>query len=160
MNGVAWYRKKLDIPQSDKGKSIFLDMEGAMSYTMVWINGYLAGGWPYGYNSFRIDLTPYLVRGGENQLAIRIDNPNHSARWYPGAGIYRNVWLVKTSPVHVSQWGTFLSTDMIPFPSHQRNAFNGLALAIVRSKQGEKGNITVHAVSDGIKGATVKVTCE
>lgn len=110
-NGVAWYRKKLDIPVSDAGKSIFLDVDGAMSYTMVWLNGQLVGGWPYGYNSWRLDLTPYMVPGGENQLAIRLDNPNNSARWYPGGGIYRNVWLVKTSPIHVGQWGTVVSTS-------------------------------------------------
>ena len=109
-NGVAWYRKKLDIPASDAGKSIFLDVDGAMSYTMVWLNGSLVGGWPYGYNSWRLDLTPYVVPGGENQLAIRLDNPNNSSRWYPGGGIYRNVWLTKTSPIHVGQWGTYITT--------------------------------------------------
>jgi len=113
VNGVAWYRKKLDIPASDKGKSVFLDVDGAMSYAIVWLNGQLVGGWPYGYNSWRLDLTPYLNFGGENQLAIRIDNPNHSARWYPGAGLYRDVWLVKTNPVHVAQWGTTIKTTKI-----------------------------------------------
>jgi beta-galactosidase len=108
--GVAWYRKELDIPASDAGMSIFLDVDGAMSYAIVWINGNLAGGWPYGYTSWRVDLTPYVVPGGENQLAVRLDNPNHSARWYPGGGIYRNVWLTKTNPVHVAQWGTFVTT--------------------------------------------------
>lgn len=109
--GVAWYRKKLEIPESDAGKSIFLDVDGAMSYAMVWLNGNLVGGWPFGYTSFRLDLTPYIVPGGENQLAIRLDNPPSSSRWYPGAGIYRNVWLTKTYPVHVGQWGTFVTTS-------------------------------------------------
>ena len=111
--GVAWYRKKLDIPTTDQGKIIYLDIDGAMSYAMIWLNGHLVGGWPYGYNSFRLDLTPYLNYGGKNQLAIRIDNPNHSARWYPGGGIYRNVWLTKTAPVHVAQWGTFIITPKV-----------------------------------------------
>lgn len=109
-NGVAWYRKKLDISKADTGKSIFLDIDGAMSYAIVWLNGNLVGGWPYGYNSWRLDLTPYIVPGGMNQLAIRIDNPNNSSRWYPGAGIYRNVWLTKTNPIHVGQWGTYVTT--------------------------------------------------
>lgn len=108
--GIAWYRKKLDIPNTDTGKSIFLDVDGAMSYAMVWLNGKIVGGWPYGYSSWRLDLTPYIVPGGENQLAIRLDNPNHSMRWYPGGGIYRNVWLTKVNPVHVAQWGTFITT--------------------------------------------------
>jgi beta-galactosidase len=109
--GVAWYRKKLDIPASDAGKSIFLDMDGAMSYAVVWLNGNLVGGWPYGYASWRVDLTPYIVPGDENQLAIRLDNPPSSSRWYPGGGIYRNVWLTKTNPVHVGHWGTFVTTS-------------------------------------------------
>jgi len=113
INGVAWYRKKLNIPASDTGQSIFLDIDGAMSYAMVWLNGKLVGGWPYGYNSWRLDLTPYIVPGGENQLAIRVDNPNNSARWYSGAGIYRNVWLTKTNPVHVGQWGTFVTMSNV-----------------------------------------------
>lgn len=113
--GVAWYRKKLFIPASDSVKSIFLDVDGAMSYAMVWLNGHLVGGWPYGYASWRVDLTPYVIPGVENQLAIRLDNPPNSSRWYPGGGIYRNVWLVKTHPVHIEQWGTFITTrDVSP----------------------------------------------
>lgn len=113
IHGVAWYRKKLDIPASDAGKSFFLDIDGAMSYAMVWCNGKLVGGWPYGYASWRLNLTPYMVPGEENQLAIRLDNPNYSARWYPGGGIYRNVWLVKTNPVHVGHWGTYFTSKDI-----------------------------------------------
>lgn len=110
VHGVAWYRRQIDIPKSDVGKSIFLDVDGAMSYAMVWLNGNLIGGWPYGYSSWRVDLTPYVVPGGTNQLAIRLDNPPNSSRWYPGSGIYRNVWLTKTAPVHVAHWGTFATT--------------------------------------------------
>lgn len=108
--GVAWYRRGLPIPTTDKGRSIYLDIDGAMSYAMVWVNGTLVGGWPYGYNSFRLDLTPYLIYGGNNQLAIRLDNPGNSSRWYPGGGLYRNVWITKVNPVHVAQWGTFIHT--------------------------------------------------
>jgi beta-galactosidase len=111
--GVAWYRKKLDIPATDSGRRIFLDVDGAMSYATVWLNGKLAGGWPYGYASWRVDLTPYVTPGGSNQLAIRLDNPPDSSRWYPGGGLYRNVWLVKTGPVHAGQWGTWLTTPQV-----------------------------------------------
>lgn len=106
--GIRWYRKSFDVPESDAGKQIYLDIDGAMSYASVWCNGEFAGGWPYGYASFRIDLTPYIKAGQKNQLAIRLENPDEASRWYPGSGIYRNVWLVKTSPVHVEQWGTFV----------------------------------------------------
>ena len=108
--GVGWYRKSLAIPAADAGRSIFLDVDGAMSYATVWLNGHLVGGWPYGYSSWRVDLTPYVVFGGENQLAIRLDNPPDSSRWYPGGGIYRHVWLTKTEPVHVAQWGALVTT--------------------------------------------------
>jgi len=120
-HGVAWYRKKLEILESDEGKSIFLDVDGAMSYAMVWLNGKLIGGWPYGYTSWRLDLTPYIIPGGENQLAIRLDNPNNSSRWYPGGGIYRNVWLVKTDPIHVGQWGTYITTSDVSKTSAKIN---------------------------------------
>jgi len=110
-NGVGWYRRKVSVGTDDKGKSIFLDIDGAMSYAAVWLNGRLVGGWPYGYNSFRLDLTPYLKADDDNLLAIRVDNALDNSRWYPGAGIYRNVWLVKTNPTHVSQYGTYITTS-------------------------------------------------
>lgn len=117
--GPAWYRKTFAVPAVDQGKSVFLDVDGAMSYASVWVNGQLAGGWPYGYNSFRIDLTPYLKTGADNQLAIRLDNPPESARWYPGAGLYRNVWLTKTAPLHVGQWGVQVTTPQVSRESAQ-----------------------------------------
>ena len=111
--GIGWYRKKFKLPPEDATKSILLDIDGAMAYAAVWVNGQFIGGWPYGYASWRLDLTPYIKPGTENQLAIRLDNPPNSSRWYPGGGIYRNVWLVKTAPIHVAQWGTQLTTPEI-----------------------------------------------
>ncbi|MEO5773948.1 MAG: beta-galactosidase GalB [Sphingomicrobium sp.] len=111
--GIGWYRKKLAIPARSAGKSIFLDVDGAMSYATVWLNGHLVGGWPYGYNSFRLDLTPYALPGAVNQLAIRLDNPPESSRWYPGGGLYRNVWLTKAARLHVGHWGTYLTTPSV-----------------------------------------------
>jgi beta-galactosidase len=108
--GVGWYRKHFKIDSSDTGRKIYLDVDGAMSYSMVWLNGQFVGGWPYGYSSWRIDLTPYIKFGGDNVIAIRLDNPPNSSRWYPGGGIYRNVWLIKTSPVHLAHWGTYVTT--------------------------------------------------
>jgi beta-galactosidase len=108
-DGVGWYRKTFTLPASDQGRQIYLDVDGAMSFAAVWLNGKFVGGWPYGYSSWRVDLTPFAHIGGTNVLAIRLDNPPMSSRWYPGAGIYRNVWLVKTAPIHVAQWGTKIS---------------------------------------------------
>ena len=111
--GVAWYRKHLELPATDAGRKIFLDVDGAMSYASVWVNGKLAGGWPYGYASWRVELTPFLKFGGDNVIAIRLDNPTQSSRWYPGGGIYRNVWLVKTAPVRIAHWGTYVTTPAV-----------------------------------------------
>lgn len=111
--GIRWYRKTLELSQDDAGKQIYLDIDGAMSYASVWCNGQYVGGWPYGYASFRLDLTPYIKAGQKNVLAVRLDNPDDTSRWYPGSGIYRNVWLVKTSPVHVEQWGTFVRNQQV-----------------------------------------------
>jgi beta-galactosidase len=112
IQGIGWYRRKFSITPADKGKSIYLDIDGAMSYAVVWLNGRLVGGWPYGYASFRVDLTPYITEG-DNQLAIRVDNALDSSRFYPGAGIYRNVWLVKAAPIHVAQWGSFITSQQV-----------------------------------------------
>lgn len=118
--GVAWYRKVVTLSDADAGKSVFLDIDGAMSYSMVWVNGQFVGGWPYGYASYQLDLSPY-VQTGANVIAVRLDNPTPaganwdqgSSRWYPGAGIYRNVWLTLTDPVHVGHWGTKLVTPAV-----------------------------------------------
>lgn len=110
--GIGWYRKEIEISKTDLEKQFFLEIEGAMSYAMVWLNGKIVGGWPYGYASWQVDLTPY-IKEGENQLAIRVDNPPASSRWYPGGGIYRNVWLSKKNPVHVGQWGTNVSSKNV-----------------------------------------------
>jgi beta-galactosidase len=109
-SGAVWYRKHVTLEAGDAGKQISLDVDGAMSYALVWCNGQFAGGWPYGYSSFRIDLTPFVKAGQDNVIAIRLDTPDRASRWYPGGGIYRNVWLVKTNAVHVAHWGTAVST--------------------------------------------------
>jgi len=143
--GIGWYRRKLEIPVSDSGKAIRLEVDGAMSYASVWLNGRLVGGWPYGYSSWQLDLTPYVNFGGENQLAIRLDNPPSSSRWYPGGGIYRNVWITKTSPVRVAQWGTFITTREVS----EKTATIDLAVTIANASS-EKADVrivtTVHAL--------------
>ncbi|KAF2648475.1 glycoside hydrolase family 2 protein [Lophiostoma macrostomum CBS 122681] len=113
-NGVGWYRRKITVEAADVAakRNLYLDVGGAMSYASVWLNGVLVGGWPYGYNGFRLDLTPY-AKAGDNILAIRLENAPNSSRWYPGAGLYRNVWLIKVSPVHVAQYGTKITTPSV-----------------------------------------------
>lgn len=111
--GVGWYRKHFEVSAKDKRKQFYIDFDGAMAYPTVWLNGKFVGGWTYGYSSFRLDLTPYIEFGKENVISVRLENLPESSRWYPGAGIYRNVWLVKTAPIHVAQWGTFVTTPEV-----------------------------------------------
>ena len=132
--GVAWYRKDFTVDTADQGKQFYLEIDGAMSFSSVWLNGELVGGWPYGYASYQVDLTPYIKIGEKNNLAIRLDNPNISSRWYPGGGIYRNVFLTKTSPVHVDQWGSFVTTPNITSDKAEVN----LELKLRNKNQGLK----------------------
>jgi beta-galactosidase len=111
--GVGWYRKTFTIPVADKGKHIAIDFDGIYMNSEVWINGTSLGKHPYGYTSFEYDLTPYLKYGDEkNVIAVRAEVIQPCSRFYSGAGIYRNVWLVTTSPLHVDRWGTYVTTTV------------------------------------------------
>lgn len=113
--GIGWYRKTFRLPASDKSLHLFVDFDGVYMNSQVWINGHLLGLRPYGYSSFRYELTPYLHFGSEpNVISVRVDNSQQpNSRWYSGSGIYRNVWLVRTSDVHVAHWGTFVQTPSV-----------------------------------------------
>jgi beta-galactosidase len=113
--GVGWYRKHFTLPMNDKDRRVFIEFDGVMANSDVWINDVHLGKRPYGYVSFGYELSAYLNFGSKpNTLAVRADNSRQPAsRWYSGAGIYRHVRLVLTSPVHVTQWGTFVTTPAI-----------------------------------------------
>ena len=108
--GTGWYRLEFEAPDFAEGKSCRLIFDGAMSNADVYINGHHAAFWPYGYNSFIVDATPYIIKGQPNQLAVRLENYNESSRWYPGAGLYRNVHLVITKDAYIPDWGTYVYT--------------------------------------------------
>ena len=111
--GVGWYRLDFEVPAFDRSKKATLVFDGAMSHARVYINGIDAGYWPYGYNTFYLDVTPYLNAGGKNIMAVRLENDVESSRWYPGAGLYRNVHLIVNEDVHIPMWGTQLSTPVV-----------------------------------------------
>ena len=111
--GVGWYRLDFEAPAFEEGKCATLIFDGAMSHARVYVNGMEVGYWPYGYNSFHFDITPYIKAGEVNTLAVRLENENESSRWYPGAGIYRNVHLVVTEDAYVPVWGTQLTTPIV-----------------------------------------------
>ncbi|HEX3876889.1 MAG TPA: glycoside hydrolase family 2 TIM barrel-domain containing protein, partial [Bryobacteraceae bacterium] len=111
--GTGWYRKTFTISGDASGRYFSIEFEGAMSNSTVWINGHELGGRPYGYSTFMFDLTPYLNASGSNVIAVRLKPEDRSSRWYPGAGIYRDVWLDVTGPVHVAHWGTYVTTPEV-----------------------------------------------
>ena len=111
--GTGWYRLNFDAPGFEKGKKATLIFDGAMSHARVYVNGQEAGYWPYGYNSFYVDATPYLKPGERNELAVRLENEPESSRWYPGAGLYRNVHLVINEDAHIPTWGTYATTPVV-----------------------------------------------
>ncbi len=113
-DGWGCYRKTFVLPEDfdAENERYYLDFDGVMSNPKVYVNGRLAGEWAYGYNSFRVNLTSHL-RPGKNLVAVMASNLPLSTRWYPGAGIYRHVWLEKTGPVHLAHWPVYVTTPEI-----------------------------------------------
>lgn len=111
--GIGWYRKKLNFSKEDEGKRFFVEFDGAMSLAKVYLNGSFIGEWPYGYSSFGFEITNRVHFGETNILAVRLENKEESSRWYSGAGIYRNVRLVKVNQIYIPQWGTQITTPEV-----------------------------------------------
>ena len=133
--GIAWYRKDFTIPASDKGKKIFIEFDGIMANSDVWINGELLGHRPFGYVGLQYDMTDKLNYGGENVIAVLSDTYDQpSSRWYTGAGIYRHTRLVKTNPVHFANWGVFVKTPEVTSAKAQAEIDN----QIINSTSSEK----------------------
>jgi beta-galactosidase len=158
--GIGWYRKHFRVGENEKMKRIYIDFDGAMAYAEVWLNGKHVGGWPYGYTSFRIDLTPYINFGGDNLIAVRLDTKKWDSRWYPGAGLYRNVWLVKTAPVHISYNGLYCTTPevtkekaVVSVEAEVENHLGQLANVSAKAqlvKLDDKGQVTGNTLSESI----------
>jgi beta-galactosidase len=112
--GVGWYRRTFTAPEAWRGREVFVDFDGVYMNSDVWLNGRLLGHRPFGYISFEYNLTPYLKLGQTNVLSVRVDNSHQpNSRWYSGSGIYRHVWITVTEPVHVAQWGTYITTRKV-----------------------------------------------
>lgn len=136
--GVGWYRTEFNVPEEMKAELLF---DGAMSEARVYVNGHEVCFWPYGYSPFHCDVTPYLNKSGSNVLAVRLENLPFSSRWYPGAGLYRNVHLICTSAkAHIPVWGTFVSTPSV----HKDMASVSLAISL----QSDKENIDIEYATD------------
>ncbi|HEY6978343.1 MAG TPA: glycoside hydrolase family 2 TIM barrel-domain containing protein [Chitinophagaceae bacterium] len=112
VGGTAWYRKHFALNNS-ANKKVAIYFDGVYMNSDVWINEHHLGNHPYGYTAFYYDLTPYLKQSGENILAVRVRNEGRNSRWYSGSGIYRHVWLTITNPVHIDQWGVYITTPQV-----------------------------------------------
>ncbi len=109
----AWYKTTIDAAQIDTTKEVYtLVFDGAMSEAEVYVNGTKVYFWPYGYNAFHCDITPYLM-AGQNLVAVRLQNREQSSRWYPGAGLFRHVHLIRSQRTHVPVWGVHVQTPYI-----------------------------------------------
>ena len=111
--GEAWYRHTFSLPNFNANKKAIILFEGAMSQPEVFINGQKVGEWKYGYAYFYFDITDYISTTQENTLAVKLSNQGESSRWYPGAGLYRNVSIIIKNKESIDQWGTFITTPLI-----------------------------------------------
>lgn len=110
--GIGWYRTSYQVSKADLEEKVQLLFDGAMSNAKVYVNGKYVGERPFGYISFYFDITKFL-KAGDNSIAVRLENFNSQSRWYPGAGLYRKVSIIKTNKTHVKTWGTFVTTPKI-----------------------------------------------
>ena len=113
VHGTAWYRKHFTLGKAYAGKRISIAFDGAMNNSKVWLNGVFIGERPFGYMGFEFDLTPHIKFGEDNVIAVQLSPEDLASRWYSGAGIYRNVHLKINNPVHIPQWGTYITTPKV-----------------------------------------------
>lgn len=159
-NSVGWYRKKFTLSESDKGKHFEILFDGIFRDSRVWVNGFYCGGERSGYLSQNYDITDYLNFDGDNLICVRADATLEEGWFYEGAGIYRNVWLVKTSPVHFRQDGISLSTSFVGngydkaclniSADIQNNSHSSSNCTISYSILDDKGNVVVKSNSDQV----------
>lgn len=112
-NNIGWYRYKFTLPAGDAGKAMRLEFDGIYRNALIWLNGRCIGRDVSGYAPISFDVTTNVIAGGTNVLVVRVDANRFEGWFYEGAGIYRHVWLVKTAPVHVAHWGTYVATTSL-----------------------------------------------
>ena len=110
VGGTGWYQKTITLTAEDLGGRTELYFEGAYNRTTLWVNGQECPDNVYGYSSFRRDISG-MVREGENNIVVRVDNEGNNTRWYAGSGIYRHVWLVRTGRLHLDEWDSFVRSE-------------------------------------------------
>ncbi len=170
--GIGWYRKTFTVDPEKKEKIICIEFDGVYRNSEVWINGNFLGRRPYGYSSFRYELTPFLRYGEEeNILAVKVDNSQQpNSRWYSGSGIYRNVWLVTTEKIAVDHWGTYVTTPevstesaMLRVITEVKNSTGAAAEVILRTTVRDDGGRRVASAATDpvvVNGSITAVTQE
>ena len=145
VGGEGWYRKEYVIKKQDAGKKHILYFEGVYAQSEVWVNGKKVNFNAYGYSSFRCDITPYCHPAGEtNTIAVKVINEGKNSRWYAGSGIYRHVWLIKTEPVHLDEWTSFIYTEAL----NENGAIISLETSVFNeSKEKEDVNVVIDILS-------------
>jgi beta-galactosidase len=109
---IGWYRRTFDLPATDKNKTLWLEFDGIYRNSLIWLNGHCLGRHISGYSGFKLDITEHANFGGQNTLVVRVDATRNEGWFYEGGGIYRHVWLVKTDPIHVAHWGTYVTSTV------------------------------------------------
>ena len=137
--GVGWYRNTFSIPGHSEGRRVIIQFDGAMSNARVFVNGKEAGYWPNGYNTFYFDITGLVHNDGQdNLLAVRLENFEEQSRWYPGAGLYRNVHIITTNEAYIPVWGTYVTTPEV----NQKFARVNVKTKVVTSGEGNYRLVT------------------
>jgi beta-galactosidase len=150
---VGWYRRVFGLSASDAGKRITIEFDGSYRETMIVFNGFYIGRHSGGYDPFSFDVTGFANPGGRNVLLVRVDATMSDGWFYEGAGIYRHVWLTKTHPVHVKQWGTFVTAQVRPndaalsirteVTNHGKSAQNARVVSTIVDPSGKSVGKTV-----------------
>lgn len=149
--GQGTYRTVFEVPDT-ANRNITIIFDGAMSNAHVIVNGKEVAYWPYGYNSFYVDVTDAVIPG-DNNVIVELENFERASRWYPGAGLYRNVHVVNTDKVHIPTWGTYVTT---PYVSSEKASVK-MEIEISGTKKGDKLGVTTEILSpDGKIVATNK----
>ena len=155
--GKASYTKLLKVTSRDLQKDIRLEVDGAFSNAKVYVNGLEAGGWPYGYSSWAVSLNPFL-QTGDNTIEIVLDNKPESSRWYPGGGLYRNVWLTVTEKTSVAHWGSYVTSEVDGVDATVRLVLDlkadhlqeGTVSTRILYKEFQPGKVIEHVVAESI----------
>lgn len=166
--GVGWYRNDFSLGSQSMGKQVYLIFDGIMAFPEIYINGQLAGKWDYGYNSFYLDITDYIDYIGKNKIAIKVDTRKWDSRWYPGAGIYRQIRLLIVQKIHFDVWGINIRTPVVTEDSARIHVYSDLLntsgkiknIKLVHEITNSESEVVSSVVSDIEIGADSKLNNE